>query len=256
MLFDTTKSKANLAIPTNLKAIILHRLQSIASALTPLRAAYSSLIMAFPFAQVRSASPLADAIPGVMNPISGRSDAPTNSPTGQPSLAVELPAGSAEEPLSGEALLRQAHQNFHKAQRSLATTYAKQGLAVPPGLRIKHRQPKAAGARTARDTPLRVSSAASAKEPSPAHSSGLSVRTNPYAEGEASKRSAARGLLLSPPRVRRTYRPVSQDLPFSLVAGESTGALNAGYRDDASIISDIYKHASFVDTRDERQHDL
>ena len=114
--------------------------------------------MALPFAQVRSASPPANDVPGVTNPLSGRSDAPANSPTGQPSLAVELPAGSAEEPLS----------------------------------------------------------AAGAKEPSPAYSSGLSVRINPYAEG----------------------------------------ALNAGYRDHASIISDIYKHASFVDNGDERQHDL
>ena len=193
MLPDTTKSKANLAIPTNLKAIILHRFQSIASALTPSRAAYSSLIMALPFAQARSGSPPADDVPGVTNPLSGRSDAPANSPTGQPSLTVELPAGSAEEPLSGEALLRQAHQIFHKAQQSLATAYAQQGLAVPSGLRVKHRQPKAAAARTARDTPLRVSAAAGAKEPSPAYSSSLSVRINPYAEGGASKRSAARG---------------------------------------------------------------
>ena len=101
MLLDTTKSKANLAIPTNLKAIILHRFQSIASALTPLLAACSSLIMALPFVQARSGSPPADNVPGVTNPISGRSNAPASSPTGQPRLAVELPAGSTEEPLSG-----------------------------------------------------------------------------------------------------------------------------------------------------------
>ena len=212
--------------------------------------------MALSFSQVRSASPPADDIPGLTNPLSGCSDALANNPTGQPSLAVELPAGPAEETLFGEALLRQAHQNFHKAQQSLATAYAKQGLAVPPGVRVKHRQPKAAAGRTTRDTPLRVSAAAGAKEPSRAYSSGLSVRSNPYAEGGASKRSAAWGLLFIPPRVRRIYRLVSQDLPFSLVASKPTWVMYAGYRDDASIVSDMYKHASFVDTGDKRQHDL
>ena len=143
----------------------------------------------------------------------------------------------------------------YKAQQSLATTYAQQGLAMPPGLPVRHGQPKAA-ARLARDTPLRISAAIGAKEPPPAYSSGLSVRANPYAAGGASKRSAARGLPFSPPRVRRTSRPVSQDLPFSLVTGEPAGAPSAGYRDDASILADMYQHASYVDTPDERQHDL
>ena len=212
--------------------------------------------MAIPPSRVPSASRPADNILGVTGLPSGRNEAPTGHSTGQPSLTVELPAGSPEGTPSGEALLRQAHQDFHKAQQSLAAAYAEQGLAVPPSLQVRHRRPKPA-VRTARDTPLRVSATAGTKEPSPAHSSGLSVRTNPYAVGGAPKRSAvARGLQFSPPRVRRTYRPVSQDLPFSLVTGEPAGALNAGYRDDASVLADIYQHAAYVDALDERHHDL
>ena len=160
----------------------------------------------------------------------------------------------------------QARFELRQAQRTLAAVYKAHSKKVPPSLLAAPGSSGRANTAPARqDTPSRSTRRAGSTDPSPGVSSGRSALagvpplTGPHAAGKRSSRSVVRGLKYPSLRTapnHRNYRPVSTDLPYSLVTGEPTGAISVGYTNANDILADLMQHADYINTGNDRQHDL
>ena len=222
--------------------------------------------MADDYPSTQPRSPRADAVDlSSSQPEPGQTGVPPLNFNKPPAgLYVDLPSDSKEGE-ENRALRTQARLELRQAQRTLLAVYKAHNKEVPPHLRaVPARSAGQHDAPAEQVTPSRDALRAGVADPSPGSSVpslvDASPVTGPYAAGKKiSKRRTARGLTFPSPkaaRSNRSYRPVSSDLPYSLVTGDPTGALAAGYFAGNDILSDMRMYADYCNAGDERQHDL
>ena len=189
----------------------------------------------------------------------------------QPALAdlpasEDTPAQTGGTGLSDNTAFKKAHKVLHKAQSELARLYAAKGLPVPTALRTPIRPVSNVAASPARSQTTRGSGVSrlprgtGSGKPSPVSTTSPPLRSvRPFDTGKGPSQ-ARRGLSfsssLSRERAPRTFRQVSQDLPYSLLTAEPAGLTEAGYTSYDEAIGDLQTYTALANMQDENAHAL
>lgn len=170
---------------------------------------------------------------------------------------VDLPKSSAPAegpPTGGKQSAKKARRAARrKALRSPSGPVSPVVSKRPQARTIARASPVTPASKKLR--PARVAGSAPSPIESVAGRSGLSLSSG----GVLAPKSARNLRFPTPmrsPVPPRTFRPVSPDLPYSLVTGERAGLISQGFKDPAEVVAALSSYSSLVDTEDPRQHEL
>ena len=193
-------------------------------------------------------------------------------PDKTPSVEVDVPTNKTSGGTQAKSAQRMlVRKRLREAQQALAGVYRAQGRQLPAELLPsaqgpKRTKPSSSQSRASLRVPYAFQTPANSRTPRAAGSPqstmpsgirGYPVKHHPRLAGRTPSSSVARGLTFTSPRTssRRTYRPVSPDLPFSLLAADPAGLITAGYTDLGEAVEHVMTHAELVAQKDDRAHD-